>query len=139
MVAQSLSALLWGYLGDRIGYRWIWLAYAVLIVSQATIAWRAPSPAWFYFVFVLIGAALGVELTARPNTVYSLSPAEETPRFVGLANTFIAPWLAIGPLVAGALISAFSYPLALGVGALVAILGVPAMFMWVVNEEELRI
>lgn len=134
LLAQSLSALLWGTVGDRAGYHWIWMACGVLIFGQTALAWWAPAPGWFYVVFILVGATLGLEFTARPNAVYSLSPAAETPRFVGLANTLIAPWLAVGPLVSGALIDRFSYAAALGVGTAVAATGMLAGAAWLASQ-----
>jgi hypothetical protein len=79
---------------------------------------------------------LGAEATAHPHTTYSLSPAAETTRFVGLANTTLGPLLAVGPLIGGALVNRYGYGAALGASTLMAGLGVAAVAGWAWYERR---
>ena len=135
--ARSATALLWGYLTDKIGYRWLWISYGVLLLAQAVISWWAADPIWFYLVFLLIGAALGMETAVRPETIYQLSPPSETSRFVGLSNTFLAIPLALGPLLAGTLIDLFSYRVALAGSVFIAAAGLPIAYWLIVRRQHL--
>ncbi|MEP7357547.1 MAG: MFS transporter [Anaerolineales bacterium] len=128
--AQSVSAPLWGLLCDRRHHQQVWLLAAVVQLLHAGLAWWAPSPGWYLVVFALVGVTLGAEATAQPITTYLLSPAAETTRFIGLANTCLGPLLALAPLAGGALANIFSYPVALGASVGLALLGVGAVVAW---------
>ena len=138
LAAQSLSAPLWGYLIDRWSAHRIWLVAALVQWTHTGLAFAAPSAGWFLVIFALIGVSLGAEATAHPHTTYSLSPAAETTRFVGLGNTVLGPLLSLGPLLAGALVNSFSYRAALGASLLASTLGVAAVIAWVLRERAHR-
>jgi MFS family permease len=135
--AQTVSALGWGWLGDRLAYHWIWLLDALIVFALSALAWWAPAPGWFLLVFLLVGLSLGAESTAQPNTIYTLSPPAETVRFIGLANSLLGPALSLGPLLAGSLINRFSYPATLAVGAFAAALGLAAVAAWMIYDRRL--
>jgi MFS family permease len=130
LAAQSISAPAWGYVSDRWQYRRVWLLAAAIQLTHAALAWWAPGPGWFLLIFALIGVTLGAEATAHPHTTYSLSPAAETTRFVGLANTALGPLLAVGPLIGGALVNQFGYGAALGASTVMAGAGVLVVMGW---------
>ena len=79
---------------------------------------------------------MGAEATAQPITTYLLSPPAETTRFIGLANTCLGPLLALTPLAGGALANRFSYPVALGASAALAVVGVLAVLAWISLERR---
>ncbi len=135
LAAQSVSAPVWGHLSDRWHSHRLWLVVAVVQALHTLLALVAPSPGWFLVVFALIGVSLSAEATAHPQTTYSLSPAAETTRFVGLANTILGPLVALGPLVGGALVNAYSYQAALGASLIVAALGVVVVIGWILWER----
>jgi Na+/melibiose symporter-like transporter len=134
--AQSLSAPLWGMLCDRRHHQQVWLLAALVQLLHTGLAWWAPSPVWFLVVFALVGVSLGAEATAQPITTYLLSPAAETTRFIGLANTCLGPLLALTALAGGALANRFSYPVALGASAGLAAIGVLAVVVWISLERR---
>jgi len=136
LAAQSVSAPVWGYLSDRWHYHRLWLVVALVQGLHTLLAFVAPSPGWFLVVFALIGVSLSAEATAHPQTTYSLSPAHETTRFVGLANTILGPLVALGPLVGGALVNSYSYRAALGTSLVVAGVGVMVVIGWILWERR---
>lgn len=136
--ARSATALLWGYLTDRIGYRWLWMIYGLLLVLYALISLLAPSAGYFYVVFAIIGAAMGMETAVRPETIYQLSPPSETPRFVGLSNTLLALPFLVGPLLAGVLVDQFSFETALAATLVVTLLALPPAYLLIVHNQRIR-
>jgi MFS family permease len=112
------------------------LVAALVQGLQALLAFVAPTPVWFLVVFALLGISLSADATAHPHTTYSLSPAAETTRFIGLANTFLGPLLALGPLLGGALVNTYSYRAALGASLIVAALGVGVVIGWILWERR---
>lgn len=137
LAAQTISAPLWGYLTDRWHAHRVWAVAAGVQWLHTALAFAAPSAGWFLVIFALIGVSLGAEATAHPHTTYSLSPAAETTRFVGLANTVLGPLLSLGPLLAGALVNTFSYKAALGASVLASTLGLAAVAVWALRERAL--
>ena len=136
LAAQSVAAPVWGYLSDRWNAHRLWLVAALVQVAQAALAFTAPGPGWFYLVFALVGVTLSADATAHPQTTYSLSPAAETTRFIGLGNTFLGPLLALGPVLGGALVNRYSYAAALGASLVVAALGVGVVVFWILWERR---
>jgi Na+/melibiose symporter-like transporter len=136
LAAQSVAAPVWGYLSDRWHAHRLWLVAALVQVAQAALAFAAPAAAWYYVVFALVGVTLSADATAHPQTTYSLSPAAETTRFIGLANSFLGPLLALGPVFGGALVNTYSYGAALGASLVVAALGVVAVVVWIMWERR---
>jgi len=135
LAAQSVSAPVWGFLSDRWHPHYVWaLAAGVQLLHTALALW-APAAGWFPAIFALIGITLGAEATAQPHTTYLLSPAAETTRFIGLANTGLAPLVALGPLAGGALAGWFSYPTALAASVALAVAGLLAVAVWIVVER----
>jgi MFS family permease len=136
LAAQSVSAPVWGYVADRWHHQDVWLVAALVQLAQAALAWWAPGPGWFLLIFALVGVSLGAEATAHPNTTYVLSPAAETTRFIGLANTALGPLLALGPIIGGALAGAYSYSTTLAASLALAGAGVLAVLAWMVHERR---
>lgn len=136
LAAQSVSAPVWGYLSDRWHYHRLWLVVALVQALHTLLALVAPAPVWFLVVFALLGISLSADATAHPHATYSLSPAAETTRFVGLANTLLGPLVALGPLVGGALVNTYSYRAALGASLVVAALGVVVVIGWILWERR---
>ena len=87
-------------------------------------------------MFALVGVTLSADATAHPQTTYSLSPAAETTRFIGLGNTFLGPLLALGPVLGGALVNRYSYAAALGASLVVAAVGVGVVVFWILWERR---
>lgn len=137
LIAQSLSALGWGVINDRMHYHWAWLADAVVVVAYAFLATWAPSAEWFIVIFALVGISLGAELTSQPNTIYSISPPAETARFVGIANTLFGLVLTLSPVIGGLLAKQFSFETALLAGLIAAAAGLVVVVIWIISERRL--
>ena len=117
MAGGALSNLLWGWLGDRYGNR------AVIVGASASgglaplLALLAPrtSPLLFVLVFAALGATISGERLGYSNFILEMAPLALRPTCVALQNTLLAP-VALLPLVVGALIAAWSYPVLLVAG-----------------------
>jgi MFS family permease len=129
LISQSAGGFLWGWLGDRYGFKLVYLIAAVMILlmgALAVIASLAPLPAgegfnsgpssgmktgvWFFYVIAaFIGGNYAVARIADPNMVFELAPPHETSRFIGIANTVVAPVATLGPLLGGLIVEGFSH------------------------------
>ena len=98
-----------GWIGDHWSHRLL-MAIGVLSASaSALIAWLAPSPIWFYPVFMLAGIANVAVWTISLAMIPDFSSEADRPSYIGLANTLIAPVTILAPLLGGWLAEAGGY------------------------------
>ncbi|TXS95128.1 MFS transporter [Parahaliea aestuarii] len=104
--ADTVSNLLWGPLGDRWGFRLVfllalllWMA-AMLLVLNAYTLWQ------FQLVFLLLGAALSGYMMSATTMVLEFGDASEVPMRLALSTTAETSMAVLAPLLAGAVASA---------------------------------
>jgi MFS family permease len=126
-LAQSASALGWGLLGDRVGYR--------RVLQGALLAWAlgtgllllAPAIETAYVTYALVGAGLGGFMLSGQNLVLEFGSERDRALRIATHNSSTELVGAVGFLAAGALAdlvgleSAFGASLALQAAAVVAI------------------
>jgi MFS family permease len=138
LFTQSLIGLLWGYIGDRFGYKKVLLAAAGLIGLEAVIALLAGAGWQFFGIAMLMGGVYSAAGIADPNMVFEIVPPRETSRYVGIANTLLGPVYALAPLLGGLLVDSFSHrALFLAVLGL-ALVGLLAAWKWMVEPRTKR-
>jgi MFS family permease len=119
MAGGALSNLLWGWLGDRYGNRAVIVGTALVggLAPLLTLLVTVISPLLFILVFAALGATISGMRLGYSNFILEMAPVELRPTCVALQNTLLAP-VALLPLVASALIEAWSYPAMLVGGVL---------------------
>lgn len=123
MVAvQVVSSLGIGFLTDKYGNKVTLVIAASALFLANLLALLAPSLGWFIAVYIFLGINLGTELLARYNIAIEYGPPEQRATYVGLMNTFIAPFYFAG-VIGGVLIDTFSYTLVLGIGIVSSAVG----------------
>ena len=121
--SMMAAAVVSGWLGDRKGFKAV-LEIAALMGGLASLLVLVfPYLVVSYVGFALMSFAVGATLLAEINLTMELSPPKETARFVGIANTVLAPFVAIGPLVGGLLVDSVSYGAMFTVSALLSVVG----------------
>jgi MFS family permease len=120
LISQSVTGLLWGTLGDRIGYKRILLIASVLISLEAVIALLAGEGWQIIGIAMLMGGVYAAGNIADPNLVFEIIPPAEVSRFIGIANTLLGLIYAAAPLLGGLLVDVFSHKIlflaVLGIG-----------------------
>ncbi len=110
MGSQIVASPVMGWIGDHWGHRVVLQFGALAAVGSAALAVWAQSAEWFYIVFTLAGisnvAAWTITMTMTID--FARDPAER-PAYVGLANTLVAPFAILAPLVGGWLADATGY------------------------------
>lgn len=121
---QILANPIMGWMGDR----WSNLSVLKIGISAATLsallAWWAPSPAYFYLVFILTGIANVSIWTIGLAITLEFGSEAEQPVYIGMANTLVAPANILAPFLGGWLADLFGYPsafLASAIGGLLAL------------------
>jgi MFS family permease len=109
-LSGTFSNLFWGALADRYGFRSAFLGSIVLWIAS-TILLMVSSGLWFTaLVFVGIGAAFQGFQHASMNLTLEFGQRDDLPMRIALANTGSELAGTVGPLLGGALATAFGYP-----------------------------
>ncbi len=99
--AQSVCALMWGLLGDRSGYRAVYvLALGSWILGSVTVLWAPVFPA-AYAVFLLVGAGFSGVMLASQNLVLEFGRERDRPMRIAATHSLAEASGVAGFLVAG--------------------------------------
>ena len=101
LAAQALSHMGSGALADRWGHKQVLELATTIGLLALLLAVVAPSAAWFFPIFVLVGTAQAGYQLSGFTMIFSFSTPAERPTYIGVANTALAPMAAFGPLLAG--------------------------------------
>jgi MFS family permease len=99
--AQTIANAGMGWLGDRIGHRFMLLLGAASAIFSSFLAWVAPSLGWFFPIFALSGFANVSIWTNGLTMAVDFSGESERPFYIGLAQTLTAPATILAPLLGG--------------------------------------
>ena len=99
-----------------------WTAFVVALL--------APSPAWYYAAFALIGVGSSATIVSGILVVMEFSTPERRPTYIGLANTGVGVVSAVAPLL-GALLASIGYGWLFALSALASFVAFPLMRWWV--------
>jgi MFS family permease len=109
LAAQAISRIASGALADRWGHKQVLELATAIGLLALLLAVLAPSAAWFFPIFVLVGIAQAGYQLSGYTMIFSFSTPAERPTYIGVANTALAPMAAFGPLLAGWLAEQASY------------------------------
>jgi MFS family permease len=102
--ADTLSNLLWGYMGDRIGYRATFSASLVFTLAGLALLALLSTPAATIVAFCAFGiGASGYQMSAQ-SIVLEFGSREDLPMRIALSTTVEGGVSAIAPLIGGALL-----------------------------------
>lgn len=135
LFTQSVIGFGWGWLGDRFGYKKVYVIVSVMVVLQGVIAIWAPVPWAYYLIAFCIGAVYAAFRICDSNMIFEIAPSAETSRFVGITNTFVAPVMTLAPLLGGVLVDLFSYEFMFG---MVIVIGVISVIISITMMPQLR-
>lgn len=136
LLTQSILGVLWGRIGDRFGFKPVYMLAIGLLGVEALIALTARQSWLFYFVPFCIGGVYGATRVSDTNIIFEIAPPEETSRFLGLSNTLLSPVLAVAPLIGGMLIDRISYPALFEVDLVIVIAAVVVTAVWLPDPRR---
>lgn len=100
-ISQAFSALIGGWLVDRIGPKPVLAAGRLAVAVAAVFAWRATGIGALIPAALCVGAFWGVRSSAGFAMFREVSGREEVTSLYGLFTLVVAPFAAAVPLVAG--------------------------------------
>ena len=136
LIGQALGNLFAGIVADRVGYK---LPFEIGLFAMALaflLAWLAPSPIFYYGVFILLGFSMGVRIVCGVMISMEFSAAAYRPTYVGLSNTVGGFGAGIAPLIGG-WIAGMSYDWLFILSAVFSLISF-SLFRWYIIEPRKR-
>lgn len=134
-VGQIVANPIMGWIGDNWNHPSVMVIGAMAATVSALVAWAAPHLSWFYLAFILAGIANVAIWTIGLAMTLKFGSLSERPVYIGLANTLVAPFTILAPLLGGWLadFAGFEYTFLLS-----AIFGVITAIVLVLTLREPR-
>ncbi|PWH15906.1 MAG: hypothetical protein DDG60_04780 [Anaerolineae bacterium] len=108
-ISQTIANAGMGWLGDRVGHRAMLIVGMLAVVVSSLVAWVAPSVNWLYLVFIAAALANVAYWTIGMAITVEFGSEAERPLYIGMSNTFVAPFTIAAPIVGGWIADSFGY------------------------------
>ena len=105
----AVFTLVWGVLSDRIGYKTTFVAGTALMVAASVVSAVAPNLLVLDFARIVAGAAGAAIFTAAASIIANAYEPVPRGRNFALLGTVLGLGLAVGPTLAGGLVTAFGW------------------------------
>jgi MFS family permease len=138
MITQVATNIGLGWLADRWSRKGVLEIGFIAMGLSALLAWLAPSFGWFFLVMVLTGAAYTALWTIMMALTLQFGTDETRPTYVGMANTLIAPFTILAPLLGGWLASLAGYRATFLASAVCSIVAILALHFFVRDPKKMR-
>lgn len=113
--ADTLSNLLWGYLGDRTGFRLVLLISITMWILATVILLALHSPVAIFVAFFGLGAAQSGYMMAAQTMILEFGNREEMPMRIAISSSAEGITASISPILGGLVADALGYPAVFGI------------------------
>lgn len=107
--ADTASNLLWGYLGDKTGFRLVLVASIVGWIGATLLLMNVHEPMAIFGSFALLGASLSGYMMASQTMILEFGSRDDLPMRIAVSATAESITATAGPLVGGVVAEAFGY------------------------------
>jgi MFS family permease len=108
-LSQTVANPIFGWLGDRLGHRSMFVIGALMMAGSTAMALFATDVSWFYIAFGLAGAANATLWAVAITFTLEFGEDQEKPLYIGLANTPIAIASLAAAFVGGTIAGQFGF------------------------------
>jgi len=129
--ADTLSNLVWGYLGDKTGFRLILLLSLVAWIASTVLLMSVHDLSLTFLAFFGLGAAQSGYMMSAQTMILEFGTRDEMPMRIAFSATAEGIMASLGPLAGGIMATALGYEVVFGVsiGFLVAALVLLVLFV----------
>jgi MFS family permease len=135
--ADTVANLVWGYAGDRFGFRAILLASLGLWVAATVLLMGAHAIVQIFAAFVGLGASQAGYMMSASTMALEFGPREDVPMRLALSGTAEGAMAAAGPLAGGIIAATLGYE-AVFAASILFLLSAVALLVTRVKEPRLR-
>jgi len=107
--SNTVTNLLWGFIGDRWGHIQVARLGAVLSAFASLLAVFTGSSVLLYLLFTVAGIGTAAIMLSNTNLIFELSEEEHRPSYIAMANALQVPSMALASFVGGLVADLFGY------------------------------
>jgi len=137
--ADTLSNLLWGYLGDRTGFRLVLLISLTMWILSTLILLGLHSPAAIFVAFFGLGASQSGYMMAAQTMILEFGSREEMPMRLAISSSAEGITSSVSPIVGGIVADALGYPAVFGISIGFLVLGLFCLILMVKEPRNRRL
>ncbi len=138
-ISQTVANAGMGWMGDRVGHRWMLIIGAGAAVLSSVMAWFAPTLAWFFPIFILEGFANVSIWTNGMTMTVDFSDDKQRPFYIGLAQTLTGPATIIAPLIGGWIADTYGFTVTFGLSAILSVVMMSILVFLVKEPRKARL
>lgn len=113
--ADTLSNLVWGYLGDKTGFRLILLLSIASWIAATVLLMGVHDMVWIFVAFFGLGAAQSGYMMSAQTMILEFGTRDDMPMRIAFSATAEGIMASAGPLVGGIMATALGYETVFGV------------------------
>ena len=137
--ADTLSNLLWGYMGDRTGFRHVLLISLAMWILATVILLALQTPVAIFIAFFGLGAAQSGYMMAAQTMILEFGNREEMPMRIAISSSAEGVTASISPIVGGLVADALGYPAVFGISIGFLVLGLVCLVFMVKEPRNRRL
>lgn len=107
--ADTVSNLVWGYLGDKVGFRVVLIAAIAGWVGATIMLLNLHEPAWIFAAFAMLGASLSGYMMAANTMILEFGSRDDLPMRIAFSATAESLTATAGPLIGGLVAEVYGY------------------------------
>lgn len=135
--ADTAANLVWGYAGDRIGFRAILIGSLTIWAGSTLLLLQSSDMAGFFLAFCGLGASQSGYMMSVATMVLEFGSREEMAMRLALSTTAEGIMAASGPLIGGVVASALGYTVLFSASIACQIVAL-ILLLWLVEEPRKR-
>jgi MFS family permease len=112
--ADTVSNIVWGYLGDRSGFRLVLLLALVGWIAATVLLITVSAPQAVFFAFFVLGAAQAGYMMASQTMILEFGHRDDLPMRIGISATAEGVMGTLGPLIGGTVADLLGYNIVFG-------------------------
>ena len=113
--ADTISNLVWGYLGDKTGFRLVLLFSLAVWIAATALLMSLHTPLAIFMAFFGLGAAQSGYMMAANTMILEFGTREEMPMRIAISSTAEGITASIGPLIGGFVADQMGYSVVFGI------------------------
>lgn len=134
LASETLSNLAWGQIGDRLGFRLVYIgALAFSLLGMVLLV--TADGMWLHAAFVALGFGMSGWMMAAMTLVLEFGAHEDIPMRLALTTTVEGAVSSAGPIIAGLAIAALGF-MPLIAAAFLSLVAALAVVVWRVSEPR---
>ncbi|MDA0837787.1 MAG: MFS transporter [Planctomycetota bacterium] len=109
ILARMIGSPLFGWLGDRTGFRAVALFPPCINILCASLAIFSTQASTFYLIFFLIGLSTAADIASSLNLPIEYCPQADKTTFIAVKGTVTGPLMFVAPLLGGFLADSLAW------------------------------